>query len=544
MLPINQIIEGDCLEVMKGFPDSSIDLCATDAPYGISFMRKRWDIQVPSVEIWQEVLRVLKDGAFLFSMSSPRQDVLSENLHNIREAGFDTNFTSIYWCYSHGFPKAMNVSKAVDKRGGHDPDDIRSFKNWYKEQLAKSSKTTNEINAECGFTATSYSRTDGKDYWTSAFPTPEKWTKIKQVLKLDDEWDWIIKRYDKERGYLDSPTGSLHLSSGNSIQFSGKQLTNDPYTEQAKSLNGSYAGFQPKPAVEVVIVAMKPLSEKTYVDQALKNSKGITWLDDGRIPFESTADPASNPLYRAQNGYKNMTYPDVNSASYHVKYEEMQRNVNPEGRFPANLLVSDDALNDGKITISSGGSGDATWKSPLGQSGIYGEYENRLGSGLGGYGDSGSFSCYFSLDTWWTERIKKLPENIRKTFPFLIEPKADSGERNEGLNCAELIMKSIREEEGNPSNWDLSKGKVRARMVTNPQKNFHPSVKPIKLMSYLITLGSRENDIVLDPFIGSGTTGIAARFTSRDFIGIEKNPEYITIARARIQPWLEQTRLA
>ena len=56
---------------------------------------------------------------------------------------------------------------------------------------------------------------------------------------------------------------------------------------QAEALDGSYGGFQPKPAVEVIIVAMKPLSEKTFVDQALKNGKGITWLDDGRIPYKS-----------------------------------------------------------------------------------------------------------------------------------------------------------------------------------------------------------------------------------------------------------------
>ncbi|KKL13140.1 hypothetical protein LCGC14_2528710, partial [marine sediment metagenome] len=57
-------------------------------------------------------------------------------------------------------------------------------------------------------------------------------------------------------------------------------------TPQAKVLDGSYGGFQPKPAVEVIIVAMKPLSEKTFVDQALKNRKGITWLDNGRMPYD------------------------------------------------------------------------------------------------------------------------------------------------------------------------------------------------------------------------------------------------------------------
>ena len=67
-------------------------------------------------------------------------------------------------------------------------------------------------------------------------------------------------------------------------------LMPEPATAAAAALNGSYCGFQPKPAVEVVIVSMKPLSEKTYVAQALKNRKGITWLDDCRIPYQSEAD--------------------------------------------------------------------------------------------------------------------------------------------------------------------------------------------------------------------------------------------------------------
>ncbi len=91
-----------------------------------------------------------------------------------------------------------------------------------------------------------------------------------------------------------------------------------PTTDAAKALDGSYGGFQPKPAVEVIIVAMKPLSEKTYVDQALKNGKGITWLDDCRVPGEpaSFGNPTTgfhdslgrNTVKRQQSGMFNMAY--------------------------------------------------------------------------------------------------------------------------------------------------------------------------------------------------------------------------------------------
>ena len=65
-------------------------------------------------------------------------------------------------------------------------------------------------------------------------------------------------------------------------------------------------------------------------------------------------------------------------------------------------------------------------------------------------------------------------------------------------------------------------------------QNHHPTVKPVTLMSYLITLGSRPGDIVLDPYCGSGTTGIAAKILNRTFIGMELDKEYARIAKRRI----------
>ena len=64
-MKLNKIIQGDCLEVMKTFPDNSIDTIITDPPYGLSFMGKKWDYDVPKVELWQEALRVLKPGGIV-----------------------------------------------------------------------------------------------------------------------------------------------------------------------------------------------------------------------------------------------------------------------------------------------------------------------------------------------------------------------------------------------------------------------------------------------------------------------------------------------
>lgn len=110
------IINNDCLDALKSFNDEYIDLICTDPPYGYSFMGKDWDKAVPSVEIWQECLRVLKPGSFMCVMSALRSDVQNAMISRLMEAGFRLDFTPIYWTYASGFPKAGNVSKLVDKR--------------------------------------------------------------------------------------------------------------------------------------------------------------------------------------------------------------------------------------------------------------------------------------------------------------------------------------------------------------------------------------------------------------------------------------------
>lgn len=101
-----EVHHGDCLEVMKSLPDNSVDAVVTDPPYGLSFMGKRWDYDVPSVEIWQEVLRVLKPGGHLLSFGGTR--TYHRMVVNIEDAGFEIR-DQIQWIYGSGFPKSLNV---------------------------------------------------------------------------------------------------------------------------------------------------------------------------------------------------------------------------------------------------------------------------------------------------------------------------------------------------------------------------------------------------------------------------------------------------
>lgn len=102
------IIHGDCLEKLKELPENSVDSIVTDPPYGLSFMGKKWDYDVPSVDIWKECYRVLKPGGYLLSFAGTRTQ--HRMAVNIEDAGFEIR-DMIAWVYGSGFPKSLNIGK-------------------------------------------------------------------------------------------------------------------------------------------------------------------------------------------------------------------------------------------------------------------------------------------------------------------------------------------------------------------------------------------------------------------------------------------------
>lgn len=366
---------------------------------------------------------------------------------NLQDAGFRTDFTSIYWTFASGFPKSENISKAIDKQLGVEREIVGS-----------------------GFSG--------------------------KILRSNGE---------NERPYQQGK---------DRVEYFQTKAT----SESAKLLEGSYGGFQPKPAVEIILVVMKPLTQKTFVAQALDNMHGITWLDDCRIPINMEVDDprlGGNGSWASDKMAKNV---------YEGGYAGVRVGSSPLGRFTSNLLVSDDILNDGNIKKYSvtghKTSGGENWWGGI----KHPEFKT-------GYVDSGSFSRYFSLDAWWEERIKSLPENVQDTFPFLICPKPSKTEKN--IGCKELEETFRKTLDGGSLNQEGSvKRTDDARGGLN--RNSHPTVKSLKLMSYLITLGSRPGDTILDPFIGSGITARACKMLNRKCIGFEIDTEqYAKIASHR-----------
>ena len=109
------LLHGDCLEQMKTLDDNSVDSIVSDPPYGISFMAKKWDYDVPKVEVWKEAMRVLKPGGHALIACGTRTQ--HRMVVNIEDAGFEIRDV-VSWIYGSGFPKSLNISKAINKAAG------------------------------------------------------------------------------------------------------------------------------------------------------------------------------------------------------------------------------------------------------------------------------------------------------------------------------------------------------------------------------------------------------------------------------------------
>jgi site-specific DNA-methyltransferase (adenine-specific) len=252
---------------------------------------------------------------------------------------------------------------------------------------------------------------------------------------------------------------------------------------------------------------------KTYLDQALKNGHGCTWLDDSRIPFTQGETP--------ETVTKKPSILKKNAISYIRQDEPLYGGTgHSKGRFPANVLCEDGMPNDGIKRKSGGREGkrNITW----GDSFINTNKPPSIVTPC--TKDEGSFSRYFSLDAWFAERIKLLPKEAQKTFPWLIVPKASKAEKYRNLDIMPELSKR-------PSGIAYNE---HSSILSERERNIHPTIKPLKLMMWLIILGTQEGDTVLDPFMGSGTTPIAAKATHRIYKGIEREKEFYDIAIKRI----------
>ena len=366
---LNSIIHGDCLEVLMTLEDNSVDSIVTDPPYELGFMGKSWDSTgiAYKVELWQECLRVLKPGGHLLAFGGTR--TYHRMTCAIEDAGFEIR-DCIQWLYGSGFPKSLDISKAIDKQFGAEREKVRI--------PASKVRNPKSINGGHGI--------EGGDR------------------------PWM--RAALEKGF--------HEMDGNI-----------PVTPEAKQWEGW--GTCLKPANEPIVLARKPISEKTIAENVMKWGTGGLNIDGCRIGTEEIKTHGKRKGEGVSLEWSKYTSPEGYEGGIH------------QGRFPANVILDEEAAQ--LLDEQSGG----------------------------------SISRFFYC------------------------AKASKNERGEGNN--------------------------------------HPTVKPTKLIEYLVTLITPPNGIVLDPFIGSGTTAIASLNTGRSFIGIELNEGYVEIARRRVASHSTQQEL-
>jgi site-specific DNA-methyltransferase (adenine-specific) len=401
------IINGDCLEKLRGLPDNSVDAIVTDPPYGLAFMGKKWDYDVPSQEIWVECLRVLKHGGHLLAFAGTRTQ--HRMAVRIEDAGFEIR-DMIAWVYGSGFPKSLDVSKAIDKAAGAE----------------------------------------------------------REVIGRNPKWNTAPK--------------AMNVGGG---EREAMPAYTAPATEAAKQWQGW--GTALKPALEPITVARKPLIG-TVAANVLAHGTGALNIDGCRVGTDG-GTTKKNQLYGTTES-KNALGNGLNGGG--PKPIEA-------GRWPANLIHdgSDEVVGLFPQTGKSTGGGMSRDGS---ENNVYGKHQGHLPVQDVGYGDSGSAARFFYC------------------------AKASRADRNEGIGGSSTpavgTEATMREREC--ADWKSRNG------------NHHPTVKPTDLMRYLCRLVTPPNGVVLDPFMGSGSTGKAAALEGFGFIGIEREAEYVEIAKARI----------
>jgi hypothetical protein len=441
-------------------PDASVDAVVTDPPYGLSFMGKKWDYDVPAVEVWAECLRVLKPGGHLLAFAGTRTQ--HRMAVRIEDAGFEIR-DMIAWVYGSGFPKSLDVGKAIDKMDAGKEQERRRFR--FTAWVCSTKVTAKQINKATG--------TEMGNHYTTHPTQPAIMTRehLEQCRHLlGDVPEWVEREADirsvesrnfAAREVIGSQTlpdtsivraGFVGMTAPDGITPTRSVNITAPATPAARQWQG--LGTALKPALEPITMARKPFPG-TVAANVLQHGTGAINVDGCRVGT-SGGTTKGNPPKGASNGVYGH---GINGACDIVTLNA--------GRWPANLI------HDGSDEVLAGFPETGTSKGGYRGSGERDGWGMRTDESKTpiGYGDSGSAARFFYV------------------------PKCSKSDRD-----------------GSP----------------------HPTMKPTALMQYLCRLVTPPGGTVLDPFTGSGSTGKAAMLEGFNFIGFEREAEYVEIARRRI----------
>jgi DNA modification methylase len=491
------IHNGNSLEVLKGLEENSIDSIVTDPPYELGFMNKKWDSTgiAYNVELWKECLRVLKPGGHLLAFSGSR--TYHRMAVAIEDAGFEIR-DQIMWVYGSGFPKSLDISKAIDKRGGKL---VSWFGPWFRQWRIENNITQKDVAVL--FPSKNGGMTGCVANWELGLnmPTIEQFNLIKETFNLPFDSMEDIEREiigKKTAGMGTGKTFGMLQSEGDNINANKVISITAPATEEAKEWEGW--GTQIKPAHEPICLARKPLIG-TVAENVLEWGTGGINIGGCRVGTEDNLNGGAYAKEGNRKESQSLNSGGMNATGKTVGHDFIQ----PSGRFPANFIH--DGSDEVVGLFPNAGSGNNT--------GAYNyngrEYNNKETSMFNGdkpvapsnYNDSGSAARFFYC------------------------AKASKRDRDEGLDGFAL---------GDPPASARRKpAEGRKNALGLPRANHHPTVKPTDLMQYLCRLITPPNGLIIDPFMGSGSTGKAAMYEGFRFIGIDLDPEYCKIAEARIE---------
>lgn len=429
----------DCREVCtREMEAESIDTVITDPPYGLKFMGKDWDYGVPGVGFWTRIMRVCKPGAMLLAFGGTR--TFHRLACAIEDAGWEMRDCLMY-LYGSGFPKSLDVSKAIDKK---------AFSDWLAAHLTEAKRLK----------------------------------AIKDDDERDDYLDQLRKAAGAEREVVGpNPYNKLRGRSTGDHTIVGSQEDCNitaPATEAAKLWDGW--GTALKPAFEPILLAMKPL-DGTFAQNALKYGVAGLNVDGARV---GTEENLSGGAYAKSGKSREQMWGEDAGNSW--RRDKGLEYTQPQGRFPANLVLSHHSE---CVQVDTNGVED--WR------------------------------CHEDCPVGM----------LGKPARFFYCAKASKRERNEGLE--DLPTKNLA---GHNKWTDCDYRKGEGEVTAKPQQNHHPTVKPLALMEYLCKLTmTPTGGVVFDPFMGSGTTGVACANTGREFVGCENDTEqgYFEIAKQRIR---------
>ena len=549
---------GDCREVMAGLEPGSVDACVCDPPYELGFMGKKWDAAgvAYDVALWARVLELLKPGAHLLAFGGTR--TYHRLAVAIEDAGFEIR-DSLDWIYGTGFPKGTAIDKLIwdevlkcqskenaflveqcssparvmSSAGGESivvaparilPGGERvliiqigeaegssaRMGMFLLEQIAENTS----LSIESLWKDTSDGRSDPRKMYTIKTETDQTIdSKTLKFFQLKCTQDITTKDAILANGWSWNALYVDRISIGESSNTNGiPALTVLGSATSNLILENRGRDLAIKPAHEPIVFARKPF-KGTVAECVQTHGTGGINVDGCRVDGPEWIRSGSNATDGVYGDFKN-DKPRTGS-----------------GRWPPNVILTHspdcgsicaedcpvrEIDRQGGEGVSIGGDGSKFKSSKFGMDGT-----GCITPGGKGFGDSGGASRFFPV--------------------FRYEAKASRAEREHG--CDNLTPKSAGEcTDRTDGTAGLDSPRAGAGR-TSGARNFHPTVKPIALMAWLVRLVTPPGGVVLDPFMGSGTTGIACHREGCGFIGIEREPEYFEIAKARIESAQKQARL-